>query len=47
MRRMLAKKFLECGLGWQDARHELIDGVPLAMTGARQRHRQVAVNARL
>jgi Uma2 family endonuclease len=35
-------------LAWherQDARHELVDGVPVAMAGPRRRHDQVVVNA--
>lgn len=42
---MLADEFLEWDLEQPDCRHELVDGVPVAVTGARQRHDQVVVNA--
>ncbi len=45
LRRMTADEFLEWDLDQPDARHELIDGVPVAMTGARRRHDRVVVNA--
>src|SRR5690348_12021605 len=40
---MTAAEFLAWDLG-QPGRHELVDGVPSAMTGARQRHDRVVVN---
>jgi Uma2 family endonuclease len=42
--RMSAEEFLEWGLH-QDLRYELVDGVPVAMTGANQRHDLVVLNA--
>jgi len=42
--RMSADAFLEWDLTAPDHRHELVDGVPRAMTGANQRHDQVVVN---
>jgi Uma2 family endonuclease len=44
IRRMTADEFLEWDLTQPDARHELVDGVPVAMTGASQRHDLVVVN---
>ncbi|MDA8249576.1 MAG: Uma2 family endonuclease [Rhodospirillales bacterium] len=44
LRRMTADEFLEWDLNQPDARHELIDGVPVAMTGARRRHDRIVVN---
>ncbi len=44
IRLMTADEFLEWDL-LQEERHELIDGVPVAMTGAKQRHDRVVVNA--
>ncbi len=41
---MAADEFLEWDLG-QEERHELIDGVPVAMAGAKLRHDRVVVNA--
>jgi len=43
-RRMTADEFLEWHLG-QEQRYELVDGVPVAMAGAKRRHDQVVVNA--
>ena len=45
LRRMTAEEFLQWDLDQPDARHELIDGVPVAMTGARRRHDRIVVNA--
>ena len=45
VRRMTAEAFLQWDLDQPDARHELIDGVPVAMTGARRRHDRIVVNA--
>jgi Uma2 family endonuclease len=45
LRRMTADEFLEWDLDQPDARHELIDGVPVAMTGASRRHDGIVVNA--
>lgn len=45
LRRMTAEDFLEWDLRQPDGRHELIDGVPVAMTGARRRHDRIVVNA--
>jgi Uma2 family endonuclease len=45
--RMTADEFLEWDLTQPDQRHELVDGVPVAMTGASQRHDQVVVNTML
>ncbi len=45
VRRMTAEEFLAWDLDQPDARHELIDGVPVAMTGARRRHDRIVVNA--
>jgi Uma2 family endonuclease len=42
--RMSADTFLEWDLTAPDHRHELVDGVPRAMTGANQRHDRVVVN---
>lgn len=44
VRRMTADEFLAWHEG-QEQRYELVDGVPLAMAGARRRHDQVVVNA--
>jgi Uma2 family endonuclease len=44
IRRMTADEFLEWDLTAPDCRHELVDGVPVAMTGASQRHDLVVVN---
>ncbi len=43
-RRMTADEFLAWHEG-QEQRYELIDGVPVAMAGARRQHDQVVVNA--
>jgi Uma2 family endonuclease len=45
LRRMTADDFLEWDSGQPDARHELIDGAAVAMTGARRRHDRIVVNA--
>jgi len=42
-RKMTADEFLVWNEG-QECRYELIDGVPVAMTGARRRHDRVVVN---
>jgi Uma2 family endonuclease len=42
--RMGADEFLEWHLA-QDQRYELVDGVPVAMAGGKQRHDRVVVNA--
>ncbi len=42
--RMSAEEFLDWGLR-QDQRHELVDGVPVAMAGAKQRHDLIVMNA--
>ncbi|HEY6431755.1 MAG TPA: Uma2 family endonuclease [Acetobacteraceae bacterium] len=42
--RMTADEFLSWHEG-QEQRYELVDGVPVAMAGARRRHDQVVVNA--
>jgi Uma2 family endonuclease len=42
--RMSADAFLEWGLH-QELRYELIDGVPVAMAGAKQRHDRIVLNA--
>jgi Uma2 family endonuclease len=42
-RKMTADEFLAWNEG-QERRHELVDGVPVAMAGARRRHDQVVVN---
>jgi Uma2 family endonuclease len=42
--RMSAEEFLEWGLH-QEFRYELVDGVPVAMTGARRRHDLIVLNA--
>ncbi len=44
VRRMGADEFLEWHLR-QEERYELVDGVPVAMAGAKQRHDRVVVNA--
>jgi Uma2 family endonuclease len=44
-RRMSADEFLEWDHTAPDHRHELVDGVPVAMTGAMQRHDVVVVNS--
>ena len=44
IRRMTADEFLAWHEG-QEQRYELVDGVPVAMAGARRRHDQVVVNA--
>ncbi len=41
--RMTVEAFLDWGLT-QDRRYELVDGVPMAMTGARQRHDLIVMN---
>jgi Uma2 family endonuclease len=41
--RMSADEFLEWGLH-QDERYELVDGVPVAMAGAKQRHDRIVMN---
>lgn len=41
--RMTSEQFLEWCLA-QEERYELVDGVPVAMTGARRRHDQIVVN---
>lgn len=43
-RRMTPDEFLQWDLDQPDARHELIDGVPVAMTGAQRRHDRVVMN---
>jgi Uma2 family endonuclease len=43
--RMTADEFLLWHEQQQDRRYELLDGVPVAMAGARRRHDQVVVNA--
>lgn len=43
-RRMTTDEFLEWHLR-QEQRYEFVDGVPVAMAGARRRHDQVVVNA--
>ncbi len=43
-RRMDADSFLEWDLQQPDARHELIDGAPVAMTGVRRRHDRIVSN---
>lgn len=43
--RMSAEEFLEWGLH-QELRYELVDGVPVAMAGAKQRHDLIVMNAR-
>ena len=47
IRRMSADEFLEWDHTAPDHRHELVDGVPMAMTGASQRHDRVVVNTML
>jgi Uma2 family endonuclease len=42
--RMSAEEFLEWGLH-QELRYELVDGVPVAMAGAKQRHDRIVMNA--
>ena len=42
--RMSAEEFLEWGLH-QELRYELVDGVPVAMAGAKQRHDLIVLNA--
>ena len=42
--RMSVEEFLEWGLR-QELRYELVHGVPIAMTGARQRHDRIVMNA--
>jgi Uma2 family endonuclease len=44
IRRMDADEFLEWGL-YQDCRYELVNGVPMAMAGAKRRHDQIVANA--
>ena len=44
---MSAAGFLDWDLEQPDCRHELVDGVPVAMTGARQRHDEVVINTML
>lgn len=44
LRPMTADAFLAWDLDQPDARHELIDGRPVAMTGARRRHDRLVVN---
>lgn len=44
VRKMTADEFLAWNEG-QERRHELVDGVPVAMAGARRRHDRVVVNA--
>lgn len=39
-----ADEFLEWDLDQPDCRHELVDGIPQAMTGAKTRHDQIVVN---
>jgi Uma2 family endonuclease len=41
--RMSAEEFLEWGLH-QELRYELVDGVPVAMAGAKQRHDRIVMN---
>lgn len=43
VRRMTANEFLAWNEG-QEQRHELVDGIPVAMAGARRRHDRVVVN---
>jgi Uma2 family endonuclease len=43
IRRMTAAQFFDWDPG-DDARYELVDGVPVMMTGARRRHDQIVVN---
>ena len=43
IRRMTADEFLDWSMHQQD-RYELIDGVPVAMTGARRRHDHIVMN---
>lgn len=43
IRRMAAAEFLEWGLD-QELRHELVDGVPVAMAGAKRRHDRIVSN---
>jgi Uma2 family endonuclease len=43
-RRMTADAFLDWDLDQPEARHELIDGAPRAMTGAGRRHDRIVVN---
>ncbi len=45
LRHMTAEAFLAWDLDQPDARHELIDGVPVAMTGAKLRHDIITANA--
>ncbi len=45
LRHMTAEAFLAWDLDQPDARHELVDGAPVAMTGARRRHDRIVVNA--
>jgi Uma2 family endonuclease len=42
--RMTADEFLEWD-EFQESRHELVDGLPVAMAGAKRRHDQIVVNA--
>ena len=42
--RMTADEFLEWD-EFQTDRHELVDGLPVAMAGAKRRHDQIVVNA--
>ena len=42
--RMSAEEFLEWGLH-QESRYELVDGVPVAMAGAKQLHDQIVATA--
>ena len=44
LRRMGADEFLDWDINQPDARHELIDGVPRAMTGAQRRHDLIITN---
>lgn len=44
IQRMTATEFLEWGL-YQELRYELVDGVPMAMAGAKRRHDRIVTNA--
>jgi Uma2 family endonuclease len=44
LHRLSADEFLEWDLPQPDGRHELIDGVPVAMTGVKRHHDSIVVN---
>jgi Uma2 family endonuclease len=47
IRRMSADEFLQWDLTAPDHRHELVDGIPRAMTGASRRHDRIVMNIKL